>query len=44
MGQVNAAYEEFGTIIDISVNKEGFAFIEFELEESAARAVEETNG
>jgi len=30
--------------VDISVNKEGFAFVEFEQDGEAARAVEETNG
>ena len=44
VGKLNGAFEEFGNIVDISINKEGYAYIEFEREEEAARAVEETNG
>ena len=44
VGKLNGAFEEFGNIVDISINKEGFAYVEFEKDEEAARAVEETNG
>lgn len=45
IGTLNGAFEEFGSIVDISVGKEGgYAFIEYETDEAAQRAIEETNG
>ena len=43
---VRGVYEKFGTVTDVWIahNPPGFAFVEFDSEDSANKAVEETNG
>ena len=43
---VRAVYEKFGNVTDVWIahNPPGFAFVEFDTEEAANKAVEETNG